>query len=116
MGTDIHQLCLHPRLPQNRLAVPQCRDDANRRVADDACVGEGVLLGDHVTGEDDQLRAKSNRIFQDLVAAFSPALTARYGYLPAQGESLEERLRGGDDWHPVLRLAAEPDQMERSVR
>jgi integrase len=67
-------------------------EDANRRVAEDARVGEAVLLGHYVTEKDEQLRAKSNRTFGRLAAALPPAVASRYGYEPPQIDLLAERV------------------------
>jgi hypothetical protein len=67
-------------------------EDANRRVAEDANVGEVVMLGHYVTEKDEQLRAKSNRMFGRLAAALPPAVASRYGYEPTQIDLLAERI------------------------
>jgi integrase len=75
-------------------------EDANRRVAEDARVGEGVMLGHYVTEKDEQLRARSNRTFVRLAAALPAEVASRYGYKPRQADLLTEQIaaaaRAGD--------------------
>lgn len=69
-------------------------EDANRRVAEDASVGEAVMLGHYVTEKDGQLRAKSNRTwtFGRMAAALPAAAASRYGYEPSKIEVLTEQI------------------------
>jgi hypothetical protein len=59
------------------LQFARAGEDINHRVAEDARVSEGVMLGHYVTEEDEQLRAKSNRTFGRLAAALPPEVAAR---------------------------------------
>jgi len=67
-------------------------EDANRRVAEDARVGEAVMLGHYVTEKDEQLQVKSNRMFARLAAALPAEVAARYGYTPLQIDVLTEQI------------------------
>jgi hypothetical protein len=85
-------------------------EDLNRRVAEDACVSEKVMLNHYVTERDPELRAKSNRTFERLAAALPPAVAVRFGYLAPQEDPLEEKLREATerkDWDLVGRLSSE---------
>jgi integrase len=94
-------------------------EDANRRVAEDARVGENVMLGHYVTEKDDQLRAKSNRTFVRLAAALPEEVALRYGYKPQQIDLLAEQIaaaaRAGD-LDEATRLIARARRLKRRGR
>jgi integrase len=94
-------------------------EDANRRVAEDARVGENVMLGHYVTEKDDQLRAKSNRTFIRLAAALPEEVALRYGYKPQQIDLLAEQIaaaaRAGD-LDEATRLIAKAKRLKRGRR
>jgi hypothetical protein len=91
------------------LHLARTGDDANRRVAEDARVGENVMLGHYVNGDDEQLRARSNRIFTRLAAGLPIPVASCYGYEPAQVDLLANRIaaaaEAGDLDEVGLRLA-----------
>jgi hypothetical protein len=92
-------------------------EDANRRVAEDARVSEGVMLGHYVTEDDEQLRARSNRTFERLTTGLPAEVAGRYGHHPAAVDPLEERFRQATearDWPLVARLAAELERKRRT--
>ncbi len=67
-------------------------EDASRRVAEDAHIGEVVMLGHYVTEKDEQLRAKSNKAFGRLAAVLPSVVASRFGYDPTPIVLLTERI------------------------
>ena len=93
-------------------------EDINREVAADARVGESVLMTSYVKETDEELRAKSNRTYQRIVASLSPEVAERYGYCEPGKNTLEEKLNAAvaaGDWHLVTRLSSELARSEQSA-
>jgi integrase len=93
-------------------------EDANRRVAEDARVGEKVMLGHYVTEQDEQLRASSNRTFQRLAAALPPEVALRFGHDVPQPDPLEVSLQAAVDarnWELVRQLSTQLEKRKQSA-
>lgn len=78
------------------------------KVAEDACVGEGVMMRHYVR----MLHEKSNRTFRRILAAPPAEVARRYGHAESggQGGDLESKLREATDrkdWAEVARLSEE---------
>jgi integrase len=67
-------------------------EDINRQVASDASVTASVMMTNYVKETDEELRQKSNRTFQRIVASLSADVAERYGYTPSKTSNLEQRL------------------------
>lgn len=68
------------------------------------------MLDHYVTEQDRELRARSNRTYERLVAALPRTVAARYGYLEPEADPLEKMLRAAaewKDWEMVSRLSAQ---------
>jgi integrase len=83
-------------------------EDINRQVAQDARVGETVMMTAYVKETDDELRAKSNRTFARIVASLPPEVARRYGHAEQPTTSLEKQLEAAvaaKDWDRVAALS-----------
>lgn len=67
-------------------------EDINRQVASDARVSESVLMTNYVKETDEELRQKSNRTYQRILASLAPEVAQRYSYVESRTSELEERL------------------------
>jgi hypothetical protein len=67
-------------------------EDINRQVASDASVSESVLMTNYVKESDEELRQKSNRTFQWILASLPQEVAKRYGYVGSGTQTLVERL------------------------
>jgi integrase len=88
-------------------------EDLNLRVAQDAKVGVSVMMTHYVEEMDEQMRQRSNRTFQRIVASLSPEVRRRYGYVPSPTAELEGLLQAAyaaRDWQKVAELAAKLEQ------
>lgn len=91
-------------------------EDINRQVAADARVGETVLMTNYVKETDEEMRQKSNRTYQRILASLSPEVARRYGYIEANITDLARRLQAAteaQDWPLVAALAARLGQGRR---
>jgi integrase len=87
-------------------------EEADGKVAQDACVGKAVMMKHYVR----VLREKSNRTFRRILAALPPELARRYGHVEAAGDRLEARLQAAiaaEDWSNVTKLSAELAAQQR---
>jgi hypothetical protein len=75
------------------LQYARAGESVNRAVAEDAKVSEGVMVGHYVKETDEELRNSSNRTYQRMIAGLPPDVALRYGHTPAQGASLQDRLK-----------------------
>ncbi len=85
-------------------------EDLNRQVAADARLGENVMMTNYVKETDHEMRQKSNRIFQRIVASLEPNMADRYDYEPPKPDSLKEHLQAAlneENWDLASRFAAE---------
>ena len=85
-------------------------EDINRRVASDARVTESVLMTNYVKEEDEEMRQRSNRTFQRILASLAPEVARRYGHVESAVTELERRMRAATEaknWHLAGELAAE---------
>jgi len=81
-------------------------DDVGRRVADDAVVGETVLLSHYVKP---RLWRKSNRTYYRIQASVPPEVASRFGHVETPLSALERKLEAASaarDWPLVAELAA----------
>jgi hypothetical protein len=89
-------------------------EDLNLQVAQDAQVGVSVMMTHYVEEMDEQMRQRSNRTYQRIVASLSPEVRRRYGYVPsptAELESLLQAAYAARDWEKVAELAAKLEQL-----
>jgi integrase len=83
-------------------------EDINRQVAEDARVGEAVMMTAYVKETDDELRARSNRTFARIVASLPPDVARRYGHMDLAPTPLEQQLAAAvvaKDWERVTALS-----------
>lgn len=67
-------------------------EDINRQVAQDARVSETVMMTNYVKESDEELRQRSNRTYQRIIASLAPEVAERYGYVEKAKSDLERRL------------------------
>jgi len=85
-------------------------EDINRQVAADARVSETVLMKNYVKETDEQMRAKSNRTYDRIMASLSPEVARRYGHVELKPKPLEEQIQAAvaaRDWPLAAKLTAE---------
>jgi hypothetical protein len=73
----------------------------NRLVAQDARLGESVMMTNYVMELDEEFRQRSNRTYHRILAALPLAVANRYGYSPTARNQLEEQVRAAiaaKDW------------------
>jgi hypothetical protein len=85
-------------------------EDANRLVAQDARVGESMMMTSYVKETDEETQQKSNRTFHRICASLPPEVARRFGYIeepvdPLQVQHAEATAAG--NWDLAARLAAE---------
>ena len=68
-------------------------EDLNRQVAADARLSEGVMMTNYVKETDEQMRAKSNRMYRRILASLDPKVAQRYGHEETDGSQLKEQLQ-----------------------
>jgi len=93
-------------------------EDVNRQVAGDARLSESVMMTNYVRETDAEMRQRSNRTFQRILASLSPKVRRRYGYSPSPTAELEEKLQAAiaaKDWERVAELAAKLNQRGHSA-
>jgi integrase len=84
-------------------------EDINRAVANDARVGEAVMMTNYVEETDEEMRARSNRTFNRLAVALPPVVARRFGHTEVCPSDLERRLQSAlatKDWSAVQELSA----------
>jgi integrase len=92
-------------------------EDINRQVASDARISESVLVTNYVKEMDEELRQKSNRTFQRILASLPTEVARRYGNAECTKTDLEHRLTAATDakdWDLVAALSARLAQSRRS--
>jgi integrase len=85
-------------------------EELNRQVAQDARLGEGVMMTHYVKETDVLMRQASNRTFCRILASLSPEVARRYGHIESGKAELEKRLEAAiaaKDWPQVAQLSAE---------
>lgn len=101
----------HHSFRKTALQTARRGDNRNEQVAKDARVTENVMMRHYVNEEDEELCAASNRTYRRLVAAVSPKVAERYGYVAdEEGMSLEDRLAAAvaaKDWELAKKLLVE---------
>ena len=84
-------------------------EDLNRKVAQDAKLGESVMMAHYVCERDQELRQASNHTYERILLGLSVEVAARYGHRPDdEAADLERRLTaaaGAKDWKTVAKLA-----------
>ena len=83
-------------------------EDINRQVAQDARVGEAVMMAAYVKETDDELRARSNRTFARILASLPAEVARRYGHVEQVPTPLEKQLAEAitaKDWDRVAALS-----------
>ena len=93
-------------------------EDINRQVADDARVGEGVMMSNYVKETDPEMRQRSNRIYSRLVASLPLEVAESYGYHETKDGALKRQLeaaRANEDWELVTQLADKLVQLDRDA-
>jgi integrase len=84
-------------------------EDINRQVAEDARVGEAVMMTSYVKETDQELRARSNRTFARILASLPAEVARRYGHAEPTPTPLEQLLQvaiTAKDWDRVAALSA----------
>lgn len=82
-------------------------EDLNRELASDARLSEGVMMTNYVKETDEQMRAKSNRMFRRILASLDPKVVQVYGHARTEGSQLKEQLQAAiaaEDWSTVEKL------------
>jgi integrase len=85
-------------------------EDINRQVAEDARVGESVMMTSYVKETDEELRARSNRTFARIVASLPSEVARRYGHAEPAPTPLEQQLQAATaakDWDRVAALSVQ---------
>jgi integrase len=85
-------------------------EDANRLVAQDARVGEGVMMTSYVKETDEEMRQKSNRTFHRIRASLPSEVAKQFGYDEEAVDPLKKELAeatAAGNWDLVVRLGAE---------
>ena len=85
-------------------------EDANRLVAQDARVGEGVMMTSYVKETDEEMRQKSNRTFHRIRASLPVEVAKQFGYDEEAVDPLKKELAeatAAGNWDLVVRLGAE---------
>jgi hypothetical protein len=96
-----------------RRKVSNHRSLKGKAVAEDAQVGVSVMMTHYVEEMDEQMRQRSNRTYQRIVASLSPEVRRRYGYAAsptAELEGLIQAAYSARDWQKVAELAAKLEQ------
>jgi hypothetical protein len=91
-------------------------EDVNLGIALDAKVSATVLTHHYLMETDEQLRQKSNRTYQRILAGIPADLAKRYG-LAELDETLERKIRAAlaaKDWPAAAALTAQLAQQDRS--
>jgi integrase len=84
-------------------------EDLNRSVASDARLSEGVMMTNYVKETDEQMRAKSNRMYRRIIESLEPEVARRYGGGEDHVDPLKESLKqavAAEDWEKVAALTA----------
>jgi integrase len=92
-------------------------EDINRRVAEDARVGESVMMTAYVKETDDELRARSNRTYARILASLDGEVARQYGHAEQAAAPLEQQLQSaiaGKDWERAAALSALLARKQRS--
>jgi hypothetical protein len=82
-------------------------EDVNRQVAADARLSEGVMMTNYVKETDEQMRAKSNRMYRRILASLDSQVALRYGNAETEGSRLKEQIQtavAAEDWKTVEAL------------
>lgn len=101
--------CIHI-FRKTTLKYARVGEDANRLVAQDARVGENVMMKSYVKETDEELRQKSNRTFHRICASLPPEVASRMGYVEEPSDPLKRQLAeatAANNWDLAARLAAE---------
>jgi hypothetical protein len=78
-------------------------------VAADARLSEGVMMTAYVKETDEQMRQKSNRMYQRIAASRAPEVAIRHGLVEKKSSSLKEKIQAAvaaEDWNTVAKLTA----------
>jgi hypothetical protein len=74
-------------------------------------------MTNYVKETDEEMRQRSNRTFQRILASLSPEVARRYGHLEAQPSTLEEQLQTAAElknWTLVAELSSRLAKSGRS--
>jgi integrase len=92
-------------------------EDINRQVAEDARLGEAVMMTAYVKETDDELRARSNRTYHRILASLPAEVVRRYGHAERPPLPLEEQLAAATvarNWSLVAALSAKLAKLSTS--
>lgn len=84
-------------------------EDINRQIAHDARVSESVLMPNYVKETDVEMRRRSNRTYERILASLSPEVASRYGHVEAAPTTLEQQVEAAiasKDWRKAAELTA----------
>jgi integrase len=98
------------------LQYARAGEDANQRVADDARLGERVMMTSYVQETDEEMRQKSNRTFERITNSLRADVALRYGFVPPKVDPLVERLNAAaadQKWSLVASISAELERRKR---
>jgi hypothetical protein len=98
------------------LQYARAGEDANRRVASDARLGEGVMMSSYVKENDPEMRNRSNRTFERIANSLRPDVAEQYGFVTPKADPLVEQLNtavAGQDWALVATLTEELKRRDR---
>ncbi|MBL8797639.1 MAG: hypothetical protein JNM56_27310 [Planctomycetia bacterium] len=101
------------------LQYARCGEDLNRQVAADARLSEGVMMTNYVKETDEQMRAKSNRMYRRILASLDPKVAQRYGHAETEGCQLKEQLQAAiaaENWMLVDELTKRLRKEQRLTR
>lgn len=99
------------------LQYARAGDDANRRVAADARLGERVMMTSYVRETDNEMRMKSNRTFERIAQALPEEVARAYDFIAPKNDPLVRKLAEAvtaRDWPLVERLTGELQSRDQS--
>ena len=79
-------------------------------------VGESVMMTNYVKETDEEMRQRSNRTFQRILASLSSEVALRYGHIEVNTSDLARRLQAATEaqnWSLVAAIASRMSQGRR---
>jgi hypothetical protein len=79
-------------------------------------MGPGVMMTNYVRETDEEMRQRSNRTFQRILASLKPEVAQRYGHVDSGEGSLRQEMQAAvraENWELVEKLAAKLAQSSR---
>ena len=102
----------HPHvIRKTSLQRARVGEDINRKLAEDARLGAGVMLASYVVEGDNEHRQRSDRMYWRLTKALPPNLVEQFGFTQAQPNELLkmeiQKAMARGDWKNVALLSLE---------